>query len=86
MRGGKCQLFGTTPFLSCYDGGWRGAVFYAIEKEDAEWVIYVHGVAILRCARSDIAFEVVKAAQLMLGDQALLGEALPEGRCGESGA
>jgi hypothetical protein len=64
-------------------------VFYAIKKEDMEWVIYVHGVAILRCARSDIAFEVVKAAQLLLGTpaggQASLGEAVPEGRRGDSG-
>jgi hypothetical protein len=65
-------------------------VFYAIEKQDSEWVIYVHGAAILRCAESDIALEIVRAAQSLLGNQALdhalLGETLPPVRCRESGA
>ena len=66
-------------------------MFYAIEKQDSEWVIYVHGVAILRCEQSDIALEVVRSAlQSLLGDrdadQALLGETLPPIRLRESGA
>jgi hypothetical protein len=69
-------------------------VFYAIEKQDSEWVIYVHGAAILRCARSDVALEIVKVAQARLGNEvpepapgyALPGEALPRVRWRESGA
>ncbi len=61
-------------------------MLYAIEKQGAEWVVYVHGAAILRCAQSDVAFEIVKAAQALLGDQALLGETSPSDRCGDSGA
>ena len=60
-------------------------MFYAIEKQDTEWVIYVHGVAILRCAHSDAALEAVKAAQSLLGNHALLGETLPPVRYRETG-
>ena len=60
-------------------------MFYAIEKQDSEWVIYVHGAAILRCAESDVALEIVRAAQSLLGNQALLGETSPSGRCGDNG-
>jgi hypothetical protein len=55
-------------------------VFYAIEKQDSEWVIYVHGVAILRCAQSDVALEIVRAAQALLGDTS------PPVSCGDNGA
>jgi hypothetical protein len=69
-------------------------VLYAIERQDSEWVVYVHGTAILRCARSDVALEIVKMAQALLGnetperacDYALPGEMLPRARLRESGA
>ena len=55
-------------------------MFYVIEKQENGWIIYVHGVAILRCAEPDIALEVVRAAQ------ALLGETSPPASCGDNGA
>jgi hypothetical protein len=65
-------------------------VFYAIEKQDSEWVVYVHGAPILRCARPDIAQEIVRTARALLGeaapDHALLGETPPRARLRGSGA
>lgn len=54
-------------------------VTYGIEEHEGEWVVYVHGFAILRCAQPDVAQEVVRMAQ------ALLGETEPAVRCGDNG-
>lgn len=65
-------------------------MFYAIEKKDSEWVVYVHGAPILRCARFDVAQEVVKAAQALRGDgaadYALPGDTVLRRRLRKSGA
>ena len=52
---------------------------YRVEKRNDEWVVYAHGTAILRCAQPDVAQEIVRLAQ------ALLGEAEPAVRCEDSG-
>ena len=36
---------------------------YAIEKQQAGWTIYVHGVAIMHCADFDMALEIMQTAQ-----------------------
>jgi hypothetical protein len=41
-------------------------MFYVIEKQDAEWVVLAHGVAIMRCADPDMALEIVQIAQQQL--------------------
>ena len=52
---------------------------YRVEKCNDEWLVYAHGTAILRCAQPDVAQEIVRLAQ------ALLGEAEPAVRCEDSG-
>ncbi len=36
---------------------------YAIEEQQAGWIIYVHGVAIMHCAEFDVALEIMQTAQ-----------------------
>lgn len=52
---------------------------YRVEKHDDEWVVYAHGTAILRCAQPEVARDIVRLAQ------ALLGEAEPAVRCEDIG-
>jgi hypothetical protein len=35
---------------------------YLIEKRESEWVVYAHGVPVLRCAERSMALEVMQVA------------------------
>lgn len=65
-------------------------MFYAIEKQGAEWIIYAQGVAILRCEQADIALEVAQMAQERMQAHAQLkqdyGKPRPVFLSGDSGA
>ena len=38
------------------------------EQRDDEWVVFAHDTAVLRCAQPDVAREMVRLAQALLGE------------------